>query len=74
VQCIWAGRADCVFTITKGAATQTVTLSSGDLGQGGAGQATFNGFTITLNNIAPAKTTAGEIAEKDYIATLTVAQ
>src|SRR5690349_23098582 len=32
VQCIWAGRVDCIFTLTKGGASQVVNLSSGDLG------------------------------------------
>lgn len=74
VQCIWAGRADAVFTLKKGATSQTITLASGDFSQGGTGQATFSGYTITLNDIAPPKNATGEIAQKDYVATITVTQ
>lgn len=72
VQCIWAGRADCAFILTKGDIAEGVTLSSGDYSQGGSGQTVFNGYTVTLNDIAPA-TRAGEtIKQEDYRATLTV--
>ena len=74
VVCIWAGRADCVFTVTKGGATETITLSTGDFSQGGSGQATFNGYTISLNSVDPQKTSTGEIPQKDYVATLTVSK
>lgn len=72
VVCIWAGRADCVFACAQGGASETVTLSTGDFSQGGSGQASFNGYTIVLNSLAPARTATGEVPQKDYTATLTV--
>lgn len=35
VECIWAGRADCVFTLSSKDDSESVTLSSGDYSQGG---------------------------------------
>jgi hypothetical protein len=72
VQCIWAGRADCIFTLSKGSATQTITLSSGDFSQGGSAEAAFSGYTITLNDLSPPKPASGGIAQKDYVARVTV--
>lgn len=72
VQCIWAGRADCAFILTKGEVSESVTLSTGDFSQGGSGQATFNGYTITLNDVAPAARTGEPIKQEEYRATLTV--
>ncbi len=74
VQCIWAGRADCVFILTKGAVAESVTLASGDFSQGGSGQASFNGYTITLNEIAPAMRAGETIKQEDYRATVTVSK
>jgi hypothetical protein len=72
VQCIWAGRADCAFTFTRGEQGLTDTLSSGDLGRGGAGEANFGGYFIQIKDIAPPKTQGAAIAQKDYKATLVV--
>ena len=72
VECIWAGRADCLFTLTSNGDAESVTLSSGDFSQGGSGQASFKGYTITLKNIEPPKVANTEIEQKDYKATLTV--
>ena len=70
--CDWDGRIDCVFTLEEKGASKSVTVSSGDLSQGGTDQAYFNGYIIKLNNIAPLRTVDEEIAQKDYDATLKV--
>lgn len=70
VQCIWAGRADCVFSLTRGDTTQQVTLSTGDLGKGGAGETRFGAYKITIKAVQPPKTQGPPTPQKDYKATL----
>ncbi|MFN0174816.1 MAG: hypothetical protein ACKVU0_09240 [Saprospiraceae bacterium] len=70
VQCIWAGRADCLFSLTIGDQTQQVTLVTGDLGKGGEGETKFGVYTLKINAIAPAKKQGPPIPQKDYRATL----
>ncbi len=72
VECIWAGRADCAFVLTKGDMAETVTISSGDYSQGGSGQANFQGYNIKLNDIAPAARAGEPIKQEEYRATVTV--
>lgn len=77
VQCIWAGRADVVLSLTTGVETQaiktqTVTLASGDMSQGGSGEVTFEGFTIRLENVEPPKQEGKIIEQKDYQVKLVV--
>jgi hypothetical protein len=74
VQCIWAGRADCVFSLTRGGTTQQVTLSTGDMSQGGAGEAKFDAYTLKINAINPPKKQGPAIPQKDYKATLVLMQ
>ena len=75
VQCIWAGRVDAVFTLSQGKDTRTtVTLSSGDLGQGGKGETSLNGYTVKLEGVMPAKEEGKPIAQKDYKAKLRVSK
>lgn len=75
VQCIWAGRVDGVFTLQSGKNTRsTVTLSSGDFGQGGTAEARVNGYTVKLDGVSPAKEEGKPIAQKDYKASLTVSK
>lgn len=69
VQCIWAGKADCVFSLTNGGQTQQVTLATGDLSQGGKGEAQFGAYTLRIKAIAPAKMQV-PIPQKEYKATL----
>ena len=66
VQCIWAGRADAVLTLGRGTNTRSVTLASGDLGQGGTGEVTFERFKVKLESVEPAKEEGKPIAQKDY--------
>jgi len=70
VQCIWAGRADCVFSLTNGDQTQQVTLATGDMGKGGSGEAKFGAYTLKIKAIAPPKKQGPPIPQKDYKATL----
>lgn len=72
VQCIWAGRADAVFTLSQAGATKTATLSSGDMSKGGAGETTFNGFTVKLENVEPPAKEGQKIEQKDYRVRLAV--
>lgn len=72
VQCIWAGRADIVLTLSHGTTSKTVTLASGDLGQGGTGEADFERYHIKLENVEPAKKESGPVAQKDYKVVLSV--
>jgi hypothetical protein len=72
VQCIWAGRADCAFTFLDGEQGLTDTLSTGDLGRGGAGEANFGSYRIEIKDVAPPKTQGAAILQKDYKATLVV--
>lgn len=66
VQCIWAGRADAVLTFAHGTASETATLASGDLSQGGKGEAVFHGYTVKLENVEPQKEEGKKIEQKDY--------
>mgnify|MGYP000272670523 CR=1 FL=1 len=70
VQCIWAGRADCVFSLTTGDQIQQVTLATGDLGKGGTGETKFGEYILKINAIAPPKKQGPPIPQKDYKATL----
>lgn len=77
VQCIWAGRADVVLSLTSGVETQAVktqsiTLASGDFSQGGVGEATFEGYTIRLENVEPPARAGQPIQQKDYSVKLVV--
>ena len=72
VQCIWAGRADCVFSVTSEGATQQVTLASGDISKGGSGEAKFGPYTLKIKAIKPAKKQGPAIQQKDYKATLMI--
>lgn len=72
VQCIWAGRADAVLTLSQGGTTQTSTLSTGDLSKGGAGETAFNGFTVKLENVEPPAKEGQKIEQKDYKVRLVV--
>jgi hypothetical protein len=79
VQCIWAGRADVVLSLatgveTQAVKTQTVTLASGDMSQGGAGEATFEGYTVRLENVEPYPQEGKVIEQKDYQVKLVVAK
>lgn len=74
VQCIWAGRADAVLTLSQAGDSQTVTLSTGDMSQGGAGETTFNGFTVKLENVEPSAKQGQKIEQKDYKVRLVVMQ
>ena len=74
VQCIWAGRADVALTLSQGAATEQVVLASGDMSQGGAGEAAFNGYTVKLQEVAPPKTEGKPIEQKDYKVKLVVSR
>jgi hypothetical protein len=74
VQCVWAGRADAVFTLSVEGAEEVVTLSSGSLSQGGMSQTTFKDYTVMLEAIGPEKTANNEIVQKDYRVTLKVEQ
>jgi hypothetical protein len=74
VQCIWAGRADAVLTLSQGENSQTSTLSTGDMSQGGAGETTFNGFTVKLENVEPPAKQGQKIEQKDYKVRLLVMQ
>lgn len=74
VQCIWAGRADCVFSLTKGGNTQQVTLATGDMSQGGTGEAKFGAYTLKIKAINPPKKQGPPIPQKDYKATLVLVQ
>lgn len=73
-QCIWAGRADCKFSLTTGGQTQTVTLAAGDLSQGGAGEAKFGPYTLKIKALGPSKQQGQTIPQKDYKAMLTVSK
>lgn len=71
VQCVWAGRADVVLALatgveTQAVKTQSVTLASGDMSQGGAGETTFEGYTVRLENVAPPAQEGKKIEQKDY--------
>ncbi|MDO8366696.1 MAG: hypothetical protein Q7T20_07870 [Saprospiraceae bacterium] len=70
VQCIWAGRADCVFTLTNGSLTEQVTLATGDMSQGGKGESQLGTYTLKLKDVAPPKKQGPPIPQKDYKATL----
>ncbi len=70
VQCIWAGRADAVFSLTQGEQTQRVTLATGDFSQGGKGESQFGPYILKLKAIAPPKKQGPPIPQKDYKATL----
>lgn len=72
VQCIWAGRADAVLTLSLAGISQTTTLSTGDMSKGGAGETTFNGFTVRLENVEPPAKEGQKIEQKDYKARLVV--
>lgn len=72
VQCIWAGRADVVLTLAHGAASESVTLASGDMSQGGKGEAVFHGYTVKLENVEPPKEQGRNIEQKDYKVRLVV--
>ena len=74
VQCIWAGRVDVALTLAKDGAAQNVELSSGDLGKGGKGEVVFNGYTVRLENVAPAKVEGSKIEQKDYTIRLMVSK
>ena len=74
VQCVWAGRVDASFTLTQGSANQTVQLSSGALTKGGANSATFGGYTVKLEGMEPAKKSEAMLDQKEYKATMVVAQ
>lgn len=72
VQCVWAGRADLALTMSVGGTSQSVVLAIGDLGQGGAGETTFEGYTIRLESIEPPAQEGRKIEQKDYKAGLRV--
>lgn len=72
VQCIWAGRADLSMTLKSGGVTQTVALASGDMSQGGKGEAVFNGYTVKLEGVEPPKEEGRNLQQKDYKAKLRV--
>lgn len=74
VQCIWAGRADVALTLSQGTASQNVTLASGDMSQGGAGEAAFNGYTVKLQSVEPPKMEGKNIEQKDYKVQLVVSK
>jgi hypothetical protein len=74
ITCIWAGRADAALTLSVGAKTQTVTLASGDMSQGGSGQTTFEGYTVKLEKVEPPKMEGKSIEQKDYKLKLSVAK
>ncbi len=74
VQCIWAGRADAVLTLSQGETSQTSILSTGDMSQGGAGETTFNGFKVKLENVEPPARQGQKIGQKDYKVRLVVMQ
>jgi hypothetical protein len=72
VQCIWAGKADAVITFSQGASSQAITLSTGDLSQGGKAQAAMGPYTLFLKAISPAKKKDAVIAPNAYKASLLI--
>jgi hypothetical protein len=72
VQCIWAGRVDAVFTVSQDDNTQKLTLATGDMSQGGTGQATAGKYNLTLKAISPMKKKDVTIAPNAYKASLVV--
>jgi len=73
VQCIWAGRADCVFSLTSGGRTQQVSLAAGDMSRGGQAETKFGAYTLKIKAIEPLKKQT-PIPQKDYKATLVLTQ
>lgn len=70
VQCIWAGRADCVFSLMTDGSTQQVTLSTGDLSKGGKGETKIGTYTLKIKAVEPSPKQGTPIYPKDYKATL----
>lgn len=74
VKCIWAGKADCSFTLQNDGQIQHAVLSSGDLSKGGSGTVTLGPFTLSLKAIAPPKKQGVTIDQKEYRATLNLSK
>ncbi|HAD11166.1 MAG TPA: hypothetical protein DCF33_01885 [Saprospirales bacterium] len=72
VQCVWAGKADAIITFSQGTTSQAITLSTGDLSQGGNGQAAMGPYTLFLKAISPAKKKDAVIAPNAYKASLLI--
>ncbi|MBL7809017.1 MAG: hypothetical protein JNN28_14455 [Saprospiraceae bacterium] len=72
VQCIWAGKVDAVFTVTQGENAQKLTLSSGDMSQGGSGQAVAGKYNLALKAISPMKKKDVTIDSKGYKASVVI--
>ncbi|MCB9306149.1 MAG: hypothetical protein H6565_06100 [Lewinellaceae bacterium] len=72
VQCMWAGRVDAIFTLMKDGEQKTVTLSAGDLGQGGSAVVRFRGERVHLDAVEPMTEEGKKIAQKDYRVTVSV--
>lgn len=70
MQCIWAGRADCVYTLGIGDSTQHVTLITGDMSKGGKGETMFGPYTLKLTSIAPNRKNGVVIPQEKYITSL----
>ncbi|MBN8680726.1 MAG: hypothetical protein J0M29_21055 [Chitinophagales bacterium] len=72
VQCVWAGKADGVFTVQHGESTEKINLSTGDLSQGGKGEAVIGAYTFKLKAMSPARKKDTAIDPKAYKASLVV--
>lgn len=66
VQCIWAGRVDCLFSLTTGGQTQKAALSTGDMSKGGKGEVQFGAYTLKIIGVAPPKNKDQAIPPIDY--------
>lgn len=72
VECIRAGNADVVLTLKKGNESKTVTLTTGDLGEGATMNTSFGGYNIQLTGLEPGTKANQTIEQKDYKAKLLV--
>ena len=69
VQCVWAGNAEVQLILSKpGFASDTVMVNTGVSPQ----SATYNGYTVALQGLAPTPVSTSTIAPGDYVATLLV--
>ena len=72
VKCIWAGKVDCVFSVTVDDLTKKVMLSTGDMSQGGLTETKFGSHTLEIKSIAPPKKQGEVVDYSTYKATLLV--
>jgi hypothetical protein len=69
VTCFWAGNAEVQLILSKpGFATDTVVVNTGVSPQ----SASYNGYTVALQGLAPTPVSTSTIAPGDYVATLLV--